>query len=207
MLLYQSREIILIWSIGIWLCLQHLIYGWVSFCLFTRCDIWLGVILPVCKMWYMTGCHSTCWQDLICDCVSFYLFARCDIWLGVILPVCKTWYMTECHSACLQDVIYGWVSFYLFARSDIWLWLSGLATCLPDLLGIPAGPNNGTDGSLYHLLREPPPVPPPPVADPVTQYGDCDFPPQDQYDDRANLTVSGCVCDIQVGYIVIEYWI
>ena len=58
-----------------------------------------------------------------------------------------------------------------------------------------AAPNNGTEGSLYHMLKQPPAIPdfPDGVAYQTTQYPD-----GEDYIRRANLTTAGCDCDTQV---------
>ena len=55
------------------------------------------------------------------------------------------------------------------------------------------GPNNGTEGSLYHLLRHEPPLP---VID-SAEYTDCDYPVDNSdYTRRSDLDGPGCQCDV-----------
>lgn len=62
------------------------------------------------------------------------------------------------------------------------------------LTNVTAAPNNGTEGSLYHLLKRPPPLESP---EPGQEYQDCNFPANDQeYEIRANLTNTGCQCSV-----------
>lgn len=71
--------------------------------------------------------------------------------------------------------------------------LNNYTPILTDALGVPPGLNNGTDGALYHALRNPPPLPEAP--DSVT-YDSCDFPQtEEEYNRRANLNTTGCTCE------------
>jgi len=63
---------------------------------------------------------------------------------------------------------------------------------LAHLTNIDPLPNNGTQGSLYHLLRDPPVLPP---TQSNSSYNQCPYPDSDgEYEERANLTDTGCQC-------------
>ncbi|KAK2186559.1 hypothetical protein NP493_196g03063 [Ridgeia piscesae] len=59
------------------------------------------------------------------------------------------------------------------------------------LMNINPAPNNGTEGSLYPVLRHPPAFPAVPASHPLQ----CLFPHlDDEYQQRANVSFSGCSC-------------
>ena len=64
------------------------------------------------------------------------------------------------------------------------------------MVNVTPAPNNGTDGVLYDILRAPPPLPE------ITGGNDYSLPvyPTDDevYEERANLTGTGCQCNAQV---------
>lgn len=69
-----------------------------------------------------------------------------------------------------------------------------LYNLMAHLTGVSAAQNNGTEGSLYHLLKTPPPLP---LLLPGVTYQDCNFPADDEeYELRANLTNTGCQCSV-----------
>ena len=60
-----------------------------------------------------------------------------------------------------------------------------------DLIGIPPSDNNGTEGSLHHILKDPPTLVP---SSPST-YTDCLYPENDaDYMRRADLSTAMCQC-------------
>ncbi|XP_072026904.1 venom phosphodiesterase 2-like [Amphiura filiformis] len=62
-----------------------------------------------------------------------------------------------------------------------------------EILGIDPAPNNGTAGSLHHLLNHPNPLPPTPA--PVGTPDDCPYPSTDEeYYDRIDNDMSQCIC-------------
>ena len=64
-----------------------------------------------------------------------------------------------------------------------------------DLVGASPAPNNATDGTLSDLLTSPPPLPDTPGSSDYTAV--CIYPVDEEvYEDRANLTTSGCHCNL-----------
>jgi len=62
------------------------------------------------------------------------------------------------------------------------------------LMNINPAPNNGTEGSLYPVLRHPPAFPAVPASHPLQ----CLFPHlDDEYQQRANVSFSGCSCGVR----------
>ena len=65
---------------------------------------------------------------------------------------------------------------------------------LPVLTNVTAAPNNGTEGALYHLLKQAPALT---ASNDVSGYGSCVYPSSDDdYEAKANVT--DCSCDIAV---------
>ncbi|XP_019639048.1 PREDICTED: venom phosphodiesterase 2-like [Branchiostoma belcheri] len=65
-----------------------------------------------------------------------------------------------------------------------------------DLLGVTPAPNNGTRGSLNHLLRQPRATPPP-QEDGLDPAMTCSFPSTaSDYDSIIDATMSGCLCNV-----------
>ena len=65
---------------------------------------------------------------------------------------------------------------------------------LPVLTNVTAAPNNGTEGALYHLLKQAPAIA---AIDDVSGYGSCAYPSSDD-DYEAGANVTDCPCDIAV---------
>eukprot|EP00058_Branchiostoma_floridae_P024120 XP_002609610.1 hypothetical protein BRAFLDRAFT_125026 [Branchiostoma floridae] len=64
-----------------------------------------------------------------------------------------------------------------------------------DLLGVTPAPNNGTRGSLNHLLRQPRPIPP--QEDGLDSTMTCSFPDTDSdYNSILAATMPGCSCNV-----------
>ncbi|XP_078612809.1 venom phosphodiesterase 2-like isoform X2 [Branchiostoma floridae x Branchiostoma japonicum] len=64
-----------------------------------------------------------------------------------------------------------------------------------DLLGVTPAPNNGTTGSLNHLLRQPRPIPP--QEDGLDSTMTCSFPDtESDYNSVLATTMSGCSCNV-----------
>jgi hypothetical protein len=60
-----------------------------------------------------------------------------------------------------------------------------------DLIGVPPAVNNGTEGSLHHILKNPPVLNTPSS----TSYTDCTYPDNDvDYGRRSDLNTSLCQC-------------
>ena len=67
-------------------------------------------------------------------------------------------------------------------------------------------PNNGTEGMLYDILIAPPSLPGVPGS--PDYAATCDYPDPDTYEERANLTTSGCSCDkSQVNHLALGLWL
>ena len=64
---------------------------------------------------------------------------------------------------------------------------------LADLVQVSPAPNNGTEGALYDTLNKGPPLP---DMSGNTDYLKCPYPDEEEYEQRANLTGTGCYCDI-----------
>ena len=68
---------------------------------------------------------------------------------------------------------------------------------MTEILEVEPAPNNGTMGSLHHLLNHPKPLPPP--ATPEGMVENCPYPGSDkEYYDRIDNDMSNCVCVLSV---------
>ena len=68
---------------------------------------------------------------------------------------------------------------------------------LTEILGVEPAPNNGTMGSLHHLMNHPKPLPPPPTPEGMVE--NCPYPGSDEeYYDRIDKDMSDCICVLGV---------
>ena len=73
--------------------------------------------------------------------------------------------------------------------------------CCTDLADVSAAPNNGTEGSLYHLLRDPPTLPP---RSNGGSYSTGQYPSTDaQYDSLVNAADAACDCSQVIQTVII----
>ena len=66
-----------------------------------------------------------------------------------------------------------------------------MSDCHTDILDVAVAPNNGTSGSLHHMLRQPSTIPT--ATPPLTDYNNCPYPNDDVAKQRRNE--SDCTCD------------
>ena len=72
-----------------------------------------------------------------------------------------------------------------------------------EILSLTPAPNDGMQGSLHHLLQNPSPLPP---QEQFVQTLPLMFPDDiEEYEERADLVSSGCVCAPSVSYS--EQWV
>lgn len=124
----------------------------------------------------------------------------------VLLVMADTWLMSGTSPWCPIKGQHGWDPEYysmqaLFIgygpyfkdRTEVETFENiELYNLMANLTGVPPAPNNGTEGSLYHLLRK---NVAPPSPEPGLDYMTCSFPVDDNdYQQRANLTITGCQC-------------
>jgi hypothetical protein len=75
------------------------------------------------------------------------------------------------------------------------------------LTNVSAAPNNGTEGSLYHLLNDGPKINMSIASKRAYEYGE--YPANDEeYQQRVNSTMSDCICSMvtTVHYVKFACW-